>query len=248
MRENGGVLEVSLVSIDVDQKAASSQSDLKRGPYLRITVSDTGEGMDRETIERIFEPFFTTKEPGEGTGMGLAVVHGIVRNHGGAITVYSEVGKGSTFNVFLPRMEGDFQRETISSMDIPTGNERILLVDDEEPVLWSERKMLEDLGYKVTAKTSGTEALEVFRSQPNTFDLVITDQIMPGMTGSELSRELLRFRGNIPIILCTGFSETIDEERAKALGIREFAMKPFTTGEMAETIRRVLKGKSSICR
>jgi len=248
MREKGGTLKVSLLSVDVDQEAASSHSDLKPGPYIRLTVSDTGEGMDREVMERVFEPFFTTREKGEGTGMGLAIVHGIVKNHGGAITVYSEVAKGSTFNVFLPRVEGDFQRETVSSKDIPTGKGRILLVDDEEPVLRSERNMLESLEYQVVAKADSTEALELFRAQPQEFDLVVTDQTMPGMTGDELAQEIIRIRGDIPIILCTGFSEAIDEEKAKALRIREFAMKPLTTREMAETIRRALKGKSSTCR
>jgi len=240
MREGDGVLEVSLVSIDLDQNAASSHADLKPGPYLRLTVSDTGEGMDREIMERIFEPFFTTKERSEGTGMGLAVVHGIVKNHGGAITVYSEVGKGSTFNIFFPRMKGGFEKESISPMDVPTGKERILLVDDEEPVLRSERTMLESLGYKVIAVAKSDEALKLFRAQPNEFDLVITDQTMPTMTGSELSRKLMQIKRDIPIILCTGFSEAVDEDKTRPEGIREFVMKPFTTKEMAETIRRVL--------
>jgi PAS domain S-box-containing protein len=240
MREGGGMLEVSLVSVDVDQNAASFHADLKPGPYLRLTVSDTGEGMDRERMERIFEPFFTTKERSEGTGMGLAFVHVIVKNHGGAITVYSEVGKGSTFNMFFPRMKGSFEKERISPMDVPTGKERILLVDDEEPVLRSERTMLESLGYKVIAIAKSDEALKLFRAQPNEFDLVITDQTMPTMTGSKLSRKLLRLRSDIPIILCTGFSEAIDEDKTRAEGIREFVMKPFTTKEMADTIRRVL--------
>jgi PAS domain S-box-containing protein len=240
MREEGGVLEVSLAGVDIDQNAASSHADLKPGSYLRLTVTDTGEGMDREIMERIFEPFFTTKERSEGAGMGLAVVHGIVRNHGGAITVYSEVGKGSTFNVFFPRIKGGTARESIASTDIPRGKERILLVDDEEPVLRSERTMLESLGYKVVALAKSDEALKLFRAQPQEFDLVITDQTMPTMTGSELSRKLLQIRSDISIILCTGFSEAVDEDKARAKGIQEFVMKPFTTKEMAETIRRVL--------
>jgi two-component system cell cycle sensor histidine kinase/response regulator CckA len=225
----------------VDQKVASSHADLKPGPYLRLTVTDTGEGMSREIMERIFEPFFTTKERSEGTGMGLAVVHGIVSNHGGAITAYSEVGKGSTFNVFLPRIKGDIARESISPMDVPTGKERILLVDDEGPVLRSEQSMLESLGYKVIAIAKSNEALKLFRVQPQEFDLIITDQTMPTMTGSELSRKILHIRSDIPIILCTGFSEAVNEDKARAEGIREFVMKPFTTKEMAETIRRVLE-------
>jgi PAS domain S-box-containing protein len=240
MRKSGGVLNVNLASVDVDQNTASSHADLKPGPYLRLTVSDTGEGMSREIMERIFEPFFTTKDRSEGTGMGLAVVHGIVKNHGGAITVYSEAGTGTTFNVFFPRMEGGLEKESISPMDIPAGKERILLVDDEEPVLRSAQMMLESLGYKVTACAKSDEALELFRAQPNEFDLVITDQTMPIMTGSELSRKLIQIKRDILIILCTGFSEAVDENKSRAEGIREFVMKPFTTKEMAESIRRVL--------
>jgi PAS domain S-box-containing protein len=240
MRKSGGVLEVSLASVDVDQNAASLHADLKPGPYVRLTVSDTGEGMARETTERIFEPFFTTKERGEGTGMGLAVVHGIVKNHGGAITVYSEKGKGATFNVFFPRVKGESATEALPPMDVLTGTERILLVDDEAPVLRSERAMLEGLGYKITAVAGSEEALKLFREQPDKFDLVITDETMPALTGLELSRQLLRIRGDIPIILCTGFSKTVDEDKARAEGIRELVMKPFTTSEMAGNIRRVL--------
>jgi PAS domain S-box-containing protein len=240
MRKSGGVLEVSLAGVEVDGNAASQHADLHAGPYVRLTVSDTGEGMDREIMERIFEPFFTTRKRGEGTGMGLAVVHGIVQNHGGVITVYSEAGKGTTFNVFLPRTEGAGESERISPVDVPTGEERILLVDDEEPVLRSQRVMLESLGYTVVAVATGDEALKLFRARPGGFDLVITDQTMPDMTGSELSRKLMQVQRDIPIILCTGFSEAVDEEEARAGGIREFVMKPFTTGEMAETIRRVL--------
>jgi PAS domain S-box-containing protein len=239
MRKGGGVLNVGLASVDVDQNTASSHADLKPGPYLRLTVSDTGEGMNRDIVERIFEPFFTTKDRSEGTGMGLSVVHGIVKNHGGAITVYSEPGKGSTFNIFFPRMELSLERESVSPLDIPTGEERILLVDDEEPVLRSELITLESLGYKVVAVARSDEALNLFRAHPNDFDLVITDQTMPTMTGSELSRELMQIKRDIPIILCTGFSEAVDEDKATAQGIRGFVMKPFTTKEMAESIRRV---------
>jgi len=240
MRKGGGVLNVNLASIEVDQNTASSHADLKPGPYLRMTVRDTGEGMNLEIMERIFEPFFTTKERSEGTGMGLSVVHGIVRNHGGAITVYSELGRGSAFNIFFPRMEVSLERESVSPLDIPTGEERILLVDDEEPVLRSERTMLESLGHKVIAVDKSDEALNLFRAHPSEFDLVITDLTMPIMTGSELTRKLMQIKRDIPIILCTGFSEAVDEDKARAQGIREFVMKPFTTKEMAETIRRVL--------
>jgi len=240
MRKNGGVMDLSLKSVEVDEDTASSHADLEPGPYLRLTVSDTGEGMDPETLERIFEPFFTTKERSEGTGMGLAVVHGIVKNYGGAITARSEAGKGTTFDVYLPRVEGRLEREDISPVDVPTGNERVLLVDDEEPVLRSEQDMLVSLGYEVIAVSGSDAALKLFHARPDEFDVVITDQAMPAMSGITLSRRLLRTRPDIPIILCTGFSETVDEDKARAEGIREFVMKPFTIKEMADTIRRVL--------
>jgi len=240
MRKTGGILDVILKSVEVDKNFAYSHADLQPGPYLRLTVSDTGEGMDRNTTERIFEPFFSTKDRSEGAGMGLAVIHGIVKNYGGAITVYSEIAKGSTFNVFFPQIKVSIVREDIALTDIPTGTEQILLVDDEAPVLRSEQNMLESLGYKVIATRATEEALKLFYTKPNMFDLVITDETMPVMTGSELSQKLLQVRNDIPIILCTGFSESVDENKARTSGVRELVMKPFTTKEMAETIRRIL--------
>jgi PAS domain S-box-containing protein len=241
MREKGDVLEVSLTSVEVDSDMVNRHLDLKPGPYLRLTVADTGQGMDKEVMERIFDPFFTTKQPGEGTGMGLAVVHGIVKNHGGAITVYSEFGKGSTFNVFLPMIKEELKTEDTPSETIISGKERILLIDDEKIQIRSVQPMLERLGYRVVAETDPIEALDIFRLRPNEFDLVITDQTMPRMTGRELAEEILRIRPNIPIILCTGFSEVIHEEEAKAMGIREFIMKPFSLNEMAGIIRKSLE-------
>jgi CheY-like chemotaxis protein len=191
-------------------------------------------------MERVFDPFFTTKKPGEGTGMGLAVVHGIVKNHKGAITVYSEIGKGTTFNVFLPRIQDETKSETVSLESVPTGRERILVVDDEEPQLQSVTRMLEKLGYNVVGTSDSLEALNVFQADSGAFDLVITDQTMPKMTGEKLAKSILGIRPDIPIILCTGFSEVIDADEAKALGIQEFVMKPFTVKEMAEKIRKVL--------
>lgn len=243
MREKGGVLEVSLADVELDSDAAGGHPDFKPGWYLKLTVSDTGYGMDHATMERIFEPFFTTKGPGEGTGMGLAVVHGIVKGYGGAITVSSEPGQGSVFNVFLPQIEADTIMEPTSLTPIPRGSERVLFVDDEEALVDMVRQMLEHLGYNVVAKVSSIEALDVFRAEPESFDLVIADQTMPQMTGAELAKELMRIRPDIPIILCTGFSEVITEEEAKAEGILEFVMKPISTREMAETVRRVLDGE-----
>jgi PAS domain S-box-containing protein len=240
MREKGGVLEIMLADVDISSGDATLHPGLDPGPYLKLTVSDTGHGMDRAIMERIFEPFFTTKKPGEGTGMGLAVVHGIVKSYGGAIVVESDPGKGTTFEVFLPRIEGDSLPEADTDVPIPTGSERILFVDDEEDLVDMVQQMLKRLGYNVVAKTNSIEALEVFKAQPDQFSLVITDQTMPHMTGAGLAKELMRIRPDIPIILCTGFSEVINAEKARTLGIREFLMKPFAPREIADIIRHVL--------
>jgi PAS domain S-box-containing protein len=242
MREKGGILEIRLADVDISSDGAASHLELDPGPYVKLTVRDTGHGMDRATMERIFDPFFTTKKPGEGTGMGLAVAHGIVKSCVGAIVVDSEPGKGTVFEVFLPRIEGDFLPETDLAAPMATGNERILFVDDEEDLVDMAQQMLERLGYSVVATTNSLEALEVFEAEPDQFALVITDQTMPHMTGADLAKELMRIRPDIPIILCTGFSEVINAEEAKTLGIREFIMKPFATREIAEITRHVLDG------
>ena len=197
--------------------------------------------MERHVLEKVFDPFFTTKKKGEGTGMGLPVVAGIVRAHHGAITVSSEPGKGSMFSVFLPRIEGDPESDLDFKDLIPEGTERILFVDDEEAQAQTGALMLQRLGYRVVTRTDSEEALKLFKQDPHAIDLVVTDQSMPRMTGAKLAAELMRIRPDIPVILCTGFSETIDADEAKALGIREFVMKPFTVREMAETIRKALK-------
>ena len=240
MQEKGGVLEVKLEAVDVDSTMAAGLPELKPGPHLHLTVSDTGHGMAPEVMERIFDPFFTTKGPGKGSGMGLAVVHGILKRCGGAITVSSEPDKGSTFNVFIPRIETVPSQRSVSSRTLAGGKERILIVEDEDVQLQSMVRMLEWLGYRVTAKTDGREALAEFQKNPHGFDLVITDQAMPVMTGAQLTEALLKILPEIPIILCTGFSEAVSEEQAKAIGVREFIHKPFSIVEMSEKIRRVL--------
>jgi signal transduction histidine kinase len=241
MRDEGGVLEVSLSEVDLDSDALSQYPDASPGTYVRLTVSDTGRGMDTEVMERIFDPFFTTKAVGEGTGMGLAVIHGIVKSHGGMISVQSEEGKGSTFHVYLPRLESPVVPEVETTEPIPTGGkERILFVDDEEPLVRMVQQMLERLGYDVTVRTSSVEALEAFRAQPDKFDLIITDQTMPNKTGVQLARDLMRIRPDIPIILCTGFSEVISEKEAKDRGLRGYIMKPVVKSEIAKAIRMVL--------
>jgi two-component system, cell cycle sensor histidine kinase and response regulator CckA len=244
MHERGGLLHVSLTEVEPDADFLSRQSDMHPGPYLKLTVKDTGYGMETVLMERIFDPYFTTKQPGEGTGLGLAVVHGIVKGHGGAITVHSEPGKGTTFHVFLPVLEKPTssvsKSETGAPEPLPGGCECILFVDDEEGLGKSTSEMLRQLGYIVAARNSGIEALEAFRAQPNRFDLVITDLTMPKMTGTELARMLLQLRPDIPVILCTGFSQTMTHERASSMGIRELVMKPILIHELAATIRRVL--------
>jgi PAS domain S-box-containing protein len=243
MRDKGGILSVSLSNVKADAYLVSRHPDMKPGPYVRLTVGDTGHGVDPSILERIFDPYFTTKGPGEGTGMGLAVVQGIVKRHGGMITVHSEIGKGTTFHAFFPRIEQEIAPEAMVTEMLPTGSERILFVDDEKPLVDLGKGMLESLGYSVTIKTNSLEALETFRAKPDAFDLIITDVTMPGMTGIELVRQLMAIRPDIPIILCTGFSELINEKQAKEMGIKEFVMKPFVIGKHAKTIRKVLEQK-----
>jgi PAS domain S-box-containing protein len=243
MRATGGVLEVGLGEVKLDGQMMEQCPELTPGSYLRLTVRDTGHGMDSMVMARIFDPFFTTKSPGEGTGMGLAVVHGIVKSHGGAIGVSSEPGVGTTFQMFFPRLPNDVVPISKSAVPVPRGSETILFVDDEEALVEMVQQMLEHLGYDVVARTSSREALEAFRAQPHKFDLVITDQTMPQLTGVDLSREVMAIRPDVPVILCTGFSEIISPEKAKAMGIREFVLKPIITREIAVTIRKALEGQ-----
>jgi two-component system cell cycle sensor histidine kinase/response regulator CckA len=202
--------------------------------------------MEREVLERLFEPFFTTKGPGEGTGMGLAVVHGIVTNHSGAITVESAPGQGTTFAIYLPRLDRAVEDEAATQTPPPTGNERILFVDDTAEIAHIGREVLESLGYDVLACTSGVEALEAFCAAPERFDLVMTDQVMPNLTGDVLAREMLRIRPGLPIILFTGLHHSMTEEETRALGIRAFVRKPFVVHDLGQTIRRVLDQPPSV--
>ncbi|MBW1861664.1 MAG: PAS domain S-box protein [Deltaproteobacteria bacterium] len=239
MCEKGGVLEVSLKEVDGDSLA--SYGEIKPGIYLRLTVSDTGKGMDPEVLERIFNPYFTTKSQGSGTGIGLSVVHGIVKSYSGQITVNSKLGEGSQFHVYLPRIRASSAAPSnLSTRPAPNGTERILLVDDEAQIVRMVQQMLENLGYHVTVRTSSLDAFEAFCTQPDKFDLVITDQTMPNIAGTELAQKLTGIRPDIPIILCTGFSEVITEEEARAMGIRKYVMKPVVRSELARAIRQLL--------
>jgi len=243
MRGTGGVLEVILDEASPDPDI---YPEIPPGSYVRLTVSDTGHGIPKNHITRIFDPYFTTKPVGEGSGLGLSMVHGIVRSHNGHISVHSEAGKGTRFDIWLPMIAEDiaesseigYQEE--DSLPLPGGDESILLVDNEAQIIDMEKQMLERLGYQVTAADSGSAASEYFRQQPKHFDLVITDMTMPDMTGLKLSAELLSIRPDVPIILCTGFNETLTEDMIRAIGIRELVMKPLFRNEIAAVIRRVL--------
>jgi CheY-like chemotaxis protein len=239
MRGNGGVLAVKLTPVQIDAGEAAQYTGLKPGSYLRLTVSDTGQGIPRDLMQKIFDPFFTTKKTGEGTGMGLAVVHGIVKSYGGAIRVKSEIDRGSTFEVFIPRADSEAEPRSSEARKLSFGNERVLLVEDEEMQLLSLERMLGRLGYRATSYRSGVDALADFEAHPNDYDLVVTDQTMPQMTGVQLAKAILRVRPDIPVILCTGYSEVIDADEARELGIREFIMKPFGVAEFSATIRRL---------
>jgi PAS domain S-box-containing protein len=238
MQEKGGKLTIALTDADIEP--GLRQTGLPPGEYLQLIVQDRGTGMDAEVMKRMFEPFFTTKGAGRGTGMGLAMVYGIVKSLGGSITVESMPGEGSTFRVFLPKAGTGEAPEIPEPGKVPGGTEHILFIDDEENLAELGKAMLEKLGYKVTAMTDSAEALRVYCENPSRFDLVITDQTMPGLSGISLARELLKVRPDMPIILCTGHSETVNQESIKAAGIREYLMKPLARQELAETVRRVL--------
>ena len=250
-RNTGGILEIRLDDVEIGVDTATEHLDLRPGPYVRLTVRDTGHGMDQATLNRIFDPFFTTKGPGEGSGIGLSVVHGIVKSHDGRITVYSQPGQGATFQIFFPKIHektgvvptiapsGDTPCPTISTR---TG--RILLVDDEEILIAVVTEMLKVLGYEVISANRGPDALYIFKSRPESFNLVITDFTMPEITGMELAAELLQIRSDIPIILSTGFASAEMREKALAIGIRDVMTKPFVLQELAEAVGRILAGKN----
>jgi CheY-like chemotaxis protein len=239
MESAGGVLEVSLVDVALDAITAQHH-ELRTGSYVRLTVHDTGGGIAPAIMGRIFDPYFTTKEVGKGTGLGLAVVHGIVTHHGGAISVQSVLGQGTSFQVYLPVREAEPLHASPPTVTLSAGQERILFIDDEPALVSMGKALLEHLGYAVVTETSSSEALVLFTRKPERFDLVITDMTMPGMTGERLAKELRRIRPDIPIILCSGFSHYLNEEEAKAIGICAFLMKPFVLRELAETVQTVL--------
>jgi len=239
MRDKGGLLDVRLSHADVPPSDGSPDG-MEPGPYMKIVVRDTGTGISPDIIDKIFDPFFTTKSVGEGTGLGLSVVHGIVTQLDGFISVESEPGKGSTFTVYFPQISGELKIGEPESPEIPTGSERILFVDDEEALVLVGERILAQLGYSVTSRTKSKEALSLVSEDPSRFDLVITDVSMPEMTGVEFAKEVLSLRPDMPIIMSSGFSHLVDADAAKAAGMKAFLMKPLTKREIAKTVRQVL--------
>ena len=241
--DEAGLMEVSVQNIEIDLSQRTDLIDLEIGAYVRISVRDSGYGMTPDVIKRIFDPYFTTKEKGVGTGLGLAVVHGIVKKYGGTIKVESELMKGTTFQIYLPKTDIAASSNAELPNLITGGFERILFVDDEKMLVDIGHQVLQRLGYHVVSRTSPIEALELFKAKPSFFDLVITDKTMPGMTGVALAKELMSIRPDLPVIICTGYGQAIDQERAKQIGIKAFVMKPILINEIASAVRKALNNE-----
>jgi len=245
MVESGGLMEISLVDLEITDKDKAQGQELDSGKYVILSILDTGHGIDKEIINRIFDPFFTTRGFEEHTGMGLAVVNSIVQNHGGNITVQSEKGSGAIFHIILPVIEEEAVRETEEFEELLKGNEHVFFIDDDKQVLKMGKRMLERLGYRVTVSLNPLEALTQFKNDPDAYDLVITDHMMPEMTGAELSEKFMKIRSDISIILCTGFSEIFTEQKAKKMGIQDYVLKPIKMSELAKTVRTILDRKKA---
>ncbi len=235
-----GAIAVGLSLVGRNDDVFKKLTELESGSYLKLSISDTGHGMEEAIIQRIFDPYFTTKGPNEGTGLGLAVVYGIVKRMAGAITVSSRPGQGTTFDVFFPMAEKKPTVSARATTDLPRGKGHILVVDDEKYIVDLLKEMLDQLGYEVTARYSSLDALDAFRSNPQRFNLILTDQTMPQMTGIELAREALGVRPDIPVVLCTGLSENITMERAEQKGLAALLMKPMSLRDLAETVHKIL--------
>ncbi len=238
MGSTGGILEITTEDVKIDKRSPNIQ--LNSGNYVKITVKDTGDGISPEIQKNIFDPYFTTKDIGEGTGMGLAVVHGIVDSYNGHITVESALGVGTTFTVFLPIFMDHTDNVSLEKSTLPSGSEHLLIVDDERPILKYISRLCEDLGYVVTSVNSSMNALEAFKEEPDKFDLILTDMTMPEMTGEKLAVEIMEIRPEIPVILCTGYSKYISKNRATDIGIKDFLLKPIDKAELAKSIRNLL--------
>lgn len=241
MKERGGILRVTLAPVELGEHDCIELPELKPGPFVRLSVSDTGQGMRQDVIERIFDPYFTTKPQGEGTGLGLSVVHGIVKQHSGAIRVASTVGAGTCFDLWFPRVTATADIPMDERRPVQGGSGRILFVDDDPAVVKMGHEMLERLGYSVVGLTGSQAALEVFSAAPDRYDLLITDKTMPGMNGFDLAAAIRYKRPDLPVIMITGFSDAEDPDHAHRLGIQEFVMKPLVLHEIAEIIGRLLR-------
>lgn len=242
MESDGGTLSISLRRKELFRDDPALKNHMPPGNYIQLSIKDIGTGIAPEILEKIYDPYFTTKEVGKGTGMGLAMVHGIVQSSGGSILCRSELKKGTVFHITLPIIETHLLHEIESAELIPAGLEHILLIDDEEMLIKMSKTMLERLGYRVTTRMNGKEALAAFQNSPKSFDLVITDQTMPGLTGTNLARLMLQIRPDIPIILCTGYSSNVSEEEASSIGIKAYALKPLAKKDIGNLIRKVLDG------
>ncbi|NOQ46562.1 MAG: response regulator [Desulfobulbaceae bacterium] len=240
MKDEKGTLEVRLAPVVVDAEMAASSPDLQPDKYLQLTVGDSGCGMDETVLARIFDPFFTTKKQGKGTGLGLSVVHGIVQQNDGTILVRSRPGQGTTVDIYFPVTSEETTVEKTSTAPPPEGHERILLIDDEASLTELGKRMLSHLGYTVTTCNNSLEALERFRLEPDMYDLVITDQSMPNLPGSELIEQLRAIRPDLPVILCTGYSSILSEEKIQEIGVNEFMLKPLSMQNLAEKVRSAL--------
>ena len=243
--EDNGILEVSIENVHLDDRYSLVDPDLKNGDYVKLSVSDTGCGIEPQDFKRIFEPYFTTKDIGKGTGMGLSVVHGIVKSHDGSIVVNSEPGKGTSIIIYFPSTDLEVEQDVSTEDALPVGNERILFVDDEKFIVELVQQMLERLGYKVNTRIDPMDALDLFLSNPRQFDLIIVDMTMPHITGDQLAIEILKHNPDVPIIICTGHSENLNEEKAKEIGIKAFLMKPLLRSDLANTVRKVLDLKQT---
>ena len=243
MSKLGGVLDVTLKNIILHQEKTCFGRVLSPGPYVRLRMRDRGEGIEPEIVDRIFEPYFTTKEVGKGTGMGLSVIHGIVKRHGGGILVESELGKGTVFEIYFPALENKTEVGEEPDGEIKRGSERVLFVDDEESMVNLNRKRLERLGYQVKSTAKPEEALEWFKADPEQFDVLLTDMTMPRMSGDRLAAEVLKIRPNMPVIICTGYSERMSAQKAEVLGVRKYIEKPIDLRNLASALREVLDEK-----
>ena len=240
MEKGEGTITVELADEHLDAAYTDRYPQLHPGAHVRLTVADTGRGIPADIADRVFDPFFTTKREDRGTGMGLAVVHGIVDRLGGVVTMESQEGQGAVFTIRLPSVAGDLDEVAPSPPQPAFSGERILFVDDETLQVDLATQMLDRMGYRVTAFSRSTEALAAFRNSPEAFDLVITDMTMPDLTGDRLAGEILAIRPDVPVIICTGYSEQISEERATALGLKGFALKPLIMADLNALIRRTL--------